>query len=516
MDSQNNNGVVPPVGGEIAASGPAPAPNPAPAAPAAAKPAAASTANPTAQFAQSTVGNNAAATQPVAPKPSYPGNTQVVSPYTNAAPAGKKGGAGKIIVIILILLLLIGLGIGGFFFYRAHESKERILSDALKSYINREAPSISSTITLTPSEDPEGKYGDSKIVLTLTASEDNESDNYITLDAKIESDTEEVPSMNAKLEAMVGKDALYVKLADSGNLATSIGELAKDETIEYGLAAIFNKIGNDWYEIPYSKLGSSFSDAIECSRNAQADLKSGKYNDELAGAFEKYPFLSIDGKGEKADGYTLYTIKTDKDLAEKFGKELENLSFYKELNRCVESNNRSTSLKATNGSALFETILGNGSNATDKTVGEDDLLIMDNDDDLLIDEYDDSLVSVDTSDMDMTIKFGIKFWSHELVYVSMEGVDNSSHTKLAVEAKISDGSNIDMPSNATDIEVLIEEISGMLNTNNAKMDEYYDLYCTEEKNFSGYGNREKCIEAVDQMFDNSGTDIESLINGLNI
>lgn len=526
MDEQNNNGIVPPVGGEIASPAPAAA-NPAdsqqpvletPAAPTSVEAAPAESAapvvNPTASFAQSTVGNSnpEVPAQNPAPIPAVPTSTN----YTTAAvPAGKSGSAGKIIAIIVILLVLIGGGVGGFLFYRAHESNERVLSDALKSVIEREVVAAKTKVTVEAEE--------MKLTLSLDSVANADSESSMVLDASFEGNGE-YPDMNAKLEAVSSKDALYVKVADYGNLATAIGEIAAKDEVEYALAAVFNKVGTDWYEIPYSELGTEYSKSVECMRDVMKDLKSGNYTDEIMKSYKQNPFIVVDGKPEKADGYKLYKVKIDENLAEKFGEDFENLGFYKDVEKCVESASRGySSLGSKSSENLFGNLLGNGSNSADRTVTTDLDEDYDWDDDGEDYDYDldDDDYGVDydverSSSVDPVVKLGIKPWSHKLVFISVTAEADGAN--IVVESNLSEEGTVTIPSDAKSIDELKSDLEEMLNTaNSSKNSEYYDLYCTEEKNFSGYENKEACEQAVDELFGGSGnTSIESLIEGFSI
>ena len=500
MDEQNNGNVAP-VGGEI--SSPAPAADsqqpvletPVAATPAA-EPKAQPTTNPTASFAQSTVGtaNTAAPTQTFATTPV----TQPQYNTTAAVPAGKKGGAGKIIAIIVILVLLIGAGVGGFLFYRAHEADERVLADAMKDAIERDVMAASSTVTV----DGEGM----KLTLKIDSVSNAEAEASYIFDAKFEGDGE-YPDMNAKLEAIEGKDAFYVRVADYGNLATAIGELADETGVEILLAASFNRIGTDWYEIPYSKLGKEYVKAIDCTRDVMKDLKGGKYTDELMNSYKANPFITVDGKPTKANGYKLYKLKIDEDKAESFSDKLEDLSLYEDFEKCVESAS-GYSMKSEGSSNIFSALLGDGANSADRTITS-----YDNDDD-----YGEVYVEEKKKSEDPVITLGIKPWTHELMYISVTGEE--SDVKYSFESNLSKTGSIDIPSNTKSVDDLVEELENLFNSgSSSSASQYYDLYCTKDENYSGYASEEECKEAVDELFgtgSGSSSGVESLIEGFSI
>lgn len=516
MDGQENNGVVPPVGGEISSSTPNPNELQTPVletpkaeeTPAVATPEAPVNANPTASFAQSTVGVSGTTATPQFTTTPQPVMT------TNAVP-GKKGSAGKIIALIVILLLLIGGGIAAFLLYRAHESDERVMADALKSILEREAMSATTTVTLTGEK---GEYKGAKLTLKLDSVSDSEGQGSFVIDAKLEG-TGEIPDLNAKLEAVEGKEALYVKVADYGNIAQKIGELSGGEETEYMLSAMFNEIGNSWYEIPYSKLGKQYSDMMDCARGVSKDLKSGTYTKEIGETFAEYRFLSFDGKPEKVDGYKLYKVKADEELANKFLEELENTEFYKNFSKCSDSSSTMTS--GNGASNIFKGLLGNGSNSVSKTA--DDLLdepnniIYDDNDDYYgdwTDEPEDSTNGV-AVEFEPDVYFGIKGWSHKLVAIKMTGEDDG--IALNMETKIEDGGSVNIPSDTKSLDDLESAITKVYNEN--RMNSRYSLYCTKEKNYSGYGTEEDCKKAVDSLFGGGSSDtsgLDSLIDGISI
>ena len=523
MDGQENNGVVPPVGGEISSSTPNPIESQTPVletpkaeeAPAVATPAAPVNANPTASFAQSTVGVSGTTATPQFTTTPQPVMT------TNAVP-GKKGGAGKIIALIVILLLLIGGGIAAFLIYRAHESDERVMADALKSILERDSMSATTTVTLTGEK---GEYKGAKLTLNLDTVSDSEGQGSFVIDAKLEG-TGEIPDLNAKLEAVEGKEALYVKVADYGNIAQKLGELSGGEETEYMLSAMFNEIGNSWYEIPYSKLGKQYSDTIDCVREVSKDLKSGTYTKELGETFAEYRFLSFDGKPEKVDGYKLYKVKADEELSSKFFEELENTEFYKNVSKCSDSSSTKTS---GNGAGnIFKSLLGNGSNSASKTA--DDLLddsetIINDDYDVDYyddyDDYDDWTVEPEDGSHGVAVEFepdvyfGIKGWSHKLVAIKVTGEDDG--VALNMETKINDGGSVSIPSDTKSLDDLESAITKVYNEN--RMNSRYSLYCTKEKNYSGYGTEEDCKKAVDSLFGGGSSNtggLDSLIDGVSI
>ncbi len=512
MDGQENNGVVPPVGGEISSSTPNPSELQTPVletpkaeeAPAVATPEAPVNANPTASFAQSTVGVSGTTATPQFTTTPQPVMT------TNAVP-GKKGGAGKIIALIVILLLLIGGGIAAFLIYRAHESDERVMADALKSILERDAMSATTTVTITGEE---GEYKGAKLTLNLDSVSDSEGQGSFVIDAKLEG-TGEIPNLNAKLEAVEGKEALYVKVADYGNIAQKIGELSGGEETEYMLSAMFNEIGNSWYEIPYSKLGKQYSDMMDCVREVSKDLKSGAYTKEIGETFAEYRFLSFDGKPEKVDGYKLYKVKADEELASKFLEELENTEFYKNFSKCSDS---SSTMTSGNGAGnIFKGLLGNGSNSASKTA--DDLLddpnnlIYDGSDDYY-DDWTDEPEGI-AVEFEPDVYFGITGWSHKLVAIKMTGEDDG--IALNIETKIDDGGSVNIPSDTKSLDDLEAAITKVYNEN--RMNSRYSLYCTKEKNYSGYGTEEDCKKAVDSLFGGGSSDtggLDSLIDGFSI
>lgn len=508
MDGQNN-GVVPPVGGEIASQNPTPVngaaekptfetPNAEAAAPASAAPAqAAPVPNPTAQFAQSTVGSMAPQNSFAAPA-AQPFMTQ--QPVIAPAPA-KKGGAGKIIAVIVILVLLIGAGVGGFLFYRAHESNERVLADALKNMLSNGARSTAVNATV--------KTDEYNVELKLDQTSDSEAESSMILDVKVTGD--EIPEISGKVEAVEGKDALYVRVADYGTIANAIGELYEAEEWEYQLSAIFNSVGDSWYEIPYSTLGSDYKKSVDCAREFSKELYGGAYTDELTESFEAHPFISIDGKPTKADGYKLYKIKIDEDESKEFGKELKDSDLYSDLKKCYESGSSYSTLKSNDG-GIFSGLLGNGDNTVDQNITsdyDDDWDDWDNWDD----EVDDWSSSSSSNLEDVDIYFGISAWKHELKHIKINYTEDDN--ELNVDIDLNDAGDVQTPSNAKSYDDLKAAIEGSVAGSNSKMESYYEMYCTKEDNYSGYANEEECKEAVDEYFGGSNS-IESLIKGLNI
>lgn len=515
MEGQNN-GVVPPVGGEIASPNPTPAPTPAdnvtekpsfeapkteaPAGPAitSATPAE-STPNPTAQFAQSTVGTATQSTFGTTAQNNFsaPQSSTTVEPMSQSvvAPAKKKGGAGKIIAIIVILLLLIGAGVGGFLFYRAHESNERVIGDALKNMLSTGARSAAMNATI----DADG----AKVELKLDTTTNSEAESLMKLDVKITGD--EFSEITGKVEAIEGKDAMYIRVADYGTIASAIGELQGDEELEYQLSAIFNSVGDSWYEIPYSTLGSDYKKTIDCAREFSKSLYSGAYTDELADSFKANPFITVDGKPEKADGYKLYKIKVDEDKSKAFGDELEDSDLYKDFQKCFESASSYNTLKSGDAGA-FKNLLGNGVNSADQTA--DDLVSGWDDEDS--DSWGSSVNEIEEA---ADVYLGITPWKHELKHILINIHDTDAEGKIEID--FGDAGNVEIPSNAKSLEELKTTIESSVGGSTSKMESYYEMYCTEEDNYSGYASEAECKAAVDEYFGGS-SDIESIIQGLNI
>ena len=432
------------------------------------------------------------AAQPVMTQP-----VMTQQPVIAPAPA-KKGGAGKIIAVIVILVLLIGAGVGGFLFYRAHESNERVLADALKNVLSNGARSTAVNATV--------KTDEYNVELKLDQTSNSEAETSLTLDVKVTGD--EIPEISGKVEAIEGKDAFYVRVADYGTIANAIGELSEDEDLEYQLSAIFNSVGDSWYEIPYSTLGSNYKKSVDCAREFSKELYGGAYTDELAESFKAHPFISIDGKPTKADGYKLYKIKIDEDEGKEFGKELEDGDLYSDFKKCYESASSYSTLKSNDG-GVFSGLLGNGNNAVDQTITYD----YDDDWDDWDDDDDDWSSSSSSNLEDVDIYLGISAWKHELKHIKINYTEDDN--ELNVDIDLKDAGDVQTPSNAKSFDDLKATIEGSVAGSNSKMESYYEMYCTKEENYSGYANEEECKEAVDEYF-GSSNGIESLINGLNI
>jgi len=538
MNNDNNN--PNPVGNEGApAAGPAPAPAAAPApaqdpqtqipSPVADNASAAVPAsNPTADFARATVGTEAAPAAgapatgaPVAQGPVVPNvAAPVAQPYgtTASVPAGKKGiSAGKIIAIAAIFLVLVGGGLGAFFFYRAHESNERVLSDAIKNFIARESAKTVTTIDI-ESDDMTGK-------ISLDASTDKDNESSMSLNLELGSKEEDM-SVNGKLEAIRGKDALYVRIADYGNIADLAGELSGSSETQYQLESVFNTVGTGWYEIPYSELGDSFNKSMDCVNSVSDKIRNGDFNDEIFNAYEEHKFIEVDGDPEKKDGYKLYKIKVNEEEADKFSEKLEDSKFAEELTSCMDDMTSSMNqTSAKNNNNVFRSLLGGKYNNVAKPIVEDydfdfdeDEYEFDFDDDFdydFGDDYDydfDDDYDLDDEDTDLgsssdvvpDVYLGITPWTHNLVRVEVKVAEDD--TKGSVTVDIQDAEDVKAPDEFKTFDDLQGALEEAMNAvSGSRVDDYASSLCTDSNNYSGYGSYSACKDAISKHYGGSVT-----------
>ena len=320
-------------------------------------------------------------------------DSSAAAPVVTAAPATaeqaakpKKKKTGLIIGIIVIVLLL-GLGIGGIVFYVLHESKERVLSDAMTSVLSADARQFDGSVTLTAKNKKKAGFENVK----LNFKSDSKGANFSgsgNLEIKVSDD------MSFSIDvagAYISKDGIFVKLdklaeaIDGADLEAMFGGSASgdeeskmiSDLLKDTLKGAVKAIDGKWYKIDGDtfKSNNKVKEEYDCITSALDEASSKEVKDKILDIYKEHSFVEADDKKdtESADGLTYYYVKSNSDEYKAFSKEVSKLEVTKKLESCMDSG----------------------------SVEKDD------DDD---EEDEDE----EKSEGEFDLKFGIKGWSHEL------------------------------------------------------------------------------------------------------
>ena len=320
-------------------------------------------------------------------------DSSAAAPVVTAAPATaeqaakpKKKKTGLIIGIIVIVLLL-GLGIGGIVFYVLHESKERVLSDAMTSTLSADARQFDGSVTLTAKDKKKAGFENVK----LNFKSDSKGANFSgsgNLEIKVSDDM----SFSVDVAgAYISKDGIFVKLdklaeaIDGADLEAMFGGSASgdeeskmiSDLLKDTLKGAVKAIDGKWYKIDGDtfKSNNKVKEEYDCITSALDEASSKEVKDKILDIYKEHSFVEADDKKdtESADGLTYYYVKSNSDEYKAFSKEVSKLEVTKKLESCMDSG----------------------------SVEKDD------DDD---EEDEDE----EKSEGEFDLKFGIKGWSHEL------------------------------------------------------------------------------------------------------
>ncbi|MBP5656488.1 hypothetical protein J6X15_02810 [Candidatus Saccharibacteria bacterium] len=332
-------------------------------------------------------------------------NIAPIDPPAKTADASaepKKSKKGLIIGIVVAVLVLAAI-VGGVIFYIMHESKERVLADAVSGIWSAEARQFDGKATITPNED---KNSSTIKSIDIDFKADNKSTNFSGTGGLTLNFSEGNPLKVELSGAYISGDGIFIKL---GNLEETVKNLdlgavmgVDSDSADYVkiyedmLLAVAKKIDGTWYKINAETFGSAkeAQEGYECMTKALDEMSSKEVKNKIADIYKAHPFIVPDDKdNESADGLTYYYVKMNEDESKAFSKDVEELNVFKDMKACLSS--------------------GTGTNSGSSSSTDDE-------------EKKDGTTS--------EIKLGIKGWSHELQ--SIKGTVKSDTATVVIDAKV--------------------------------------------------------------------------------
>ena len=324
---------------------------------------------------------------------------------TPAATEPKKKKTGLIVGIIVGVLLIAAI-IGGIVFYNIHESKERMLSDAVAGLYKADARQFDGKIVMTPDmggadESLVQMFGSVKN-LTLEFKGDNKSVNFNGSGSLTLNTTDDKSYSITLSGAYISNDGIFVMIDNLGDtvkkldLESMLGGGGVNADYNKFVGAVLKDVISDaagvldgkWYKINADTFGENerAKEIYECYTKALDDLSSESTKNDMANIYTAHPFIVFDDKdSEKADGLTYFYVKADEDESKAFLKDVEDLSVYKNMNACISS---STSVSDNNSYRSAEAMDGDIARPEESKKKEDDIKA--------------------------NVKVGITGWTHEL------------------------------------------------------------------------------------------------------
>ena len=358
---------------------------------------------------------------PAPAEPADPISAAVPADPAAAAPAEqpkKKKGKGGIIALIIILLLLIGGGIGFFVWYTMHETPEKSLSDAISK--------------LWEADDIKVK-GDIK---SVTSNEDEKVETTITLDAGVSGKNTSanfgfnVAMGDTKFDlglGLISADKVsYIKVDNAKGVTDALfdliqnlskmsfdedeEEVVEDEGEELSpqmqvAKAMFDGLGEALSDT-WIKIDSEDIPSMKCVVDKSDALNSAEFKKKIAEIYEEHAFIAVteDAKVTEKDGLKYIPITIKKDEYNAFVKAVKELQEFKDLNSCEGMSFKLDEMK---------------------------------DEDL----------------KDLSIKFGIKGFSHELMAIELSQKNEKEKTESTATLKLSyEKTSIAAPSDAKTLE----------------------------------------------------------------
>lgn len=311
-----------------------------------------------------------------------PGGMPTTPVSTNApmaaAPAEKpkKKKTGLIVGLVILLVLVIGGVAGGIAFFSWHESPEKQVSDAVNNVLT--AKTLGAT--------------------RAAAIESGKMPN-IKMSVKGEMMPGKELSLSGEI-AIKGNDTLYVKMSglkDVADVAMSgLGAgaaMGDTQAIEKLISAVVKPIDDQWIVFDVDEENKA---AMSCISESMEKISSDSFRKKMKDTFDKYPFIKFkkDSKVEERDGIKYYEVEIDKDLAKKFGEEIEATEEFKTLDSCMES--------STGG------MIKGGTKKTNAKLS--------------------AIKEEDDDDTNAVVKLGISSWDHELQAMEVVSTDSDGKT----------------------------------------------------------------------------------------
>jgi hypothetical protein len=353
------------------------------------------------------------APQPPAPQPDVPHTPQSFQPTPVEQPP-KKNRKPLIIGIVIAAAVLLLAGASALA-YSIYQNPQRVVTDAIISVVSAER--LTHKGTLAVSTTSEGVKTDMEIAFDGGISNDGAATNAtITVNR-------DGTKASAKVETVVASDqTIYIKVNDTATVVRDYialfgGEGASAEDISSVFKETLAAIDNKWIKLDLSKAEGAEEAAAtqKCFQDAANKLKNDKsISKELSDNYKKNQFITIkkelgvrDINGTQSIGYEL---GTDEAKGKAFFSEFENSTLGKEIKKC------------------------------------------DSDAKLTYDEF----------KSDSNSKSTFELWAaqlgHQLTRIEIrgEGTDTESTGKIVFEPKLNAPVTIQVPSESTSTETIIE------------------------------------------------------------
>ena len=422
-----------------------------------------------------------------------------------AEPAKKKGGAGKIIAIVILLLVLIGGGIGAVLFINWHESKDKVVSDAMSKLLNIKltedkienagngvgVTKISGKTTVTNKDtkelEEEGYTYVKNTVGTFNA-ELNDVNAHIKGDLTVNYSDNTSKTMGIETAYLSG-GKVYLKLGELSNYGALIDvlmgyksedvmALSEDEKtdeikeFEKKLGAVLpSKIQDQWISVSNDTFKTiigeeNYNDEYSCITSGLEKVSKDS-KAKMLEAYEKNSFFefgdTVDDLDGAKDGLSYYEVKIDENKYKEFTKAVEKIDASEEIVKCFSSMAEEYTKDSSDGKV---TQTATTAEKEEKTTTK--------------------------------YYFGVKSWSHEIMNVIVE--TNSKTSKTVSNYDLSyDEVKVTEPSDAKPIEKVAEEAyDAYIKLIDDNMDVYIESVCGV-KGSSAFWSW--CAESTKEEFD---------------
>ena len=289
-------------------------------------------------------------TPPASPDPvaASPFANPVVPSPSPIAPAPKN--KRKLILAIIIIVVLALLG-GAAALVSWYQNPDKVVLDSLINTVKAEKVGVTGTAGLTSdvvdvtvdlTSRQDEKIGDAKadITLKVKSGEFANQEFTVTADSVAVKDGEgyfRISNLEKALDSFVNSFAKsyaeqYRKM---GYTITDSQEAQLRTQLKSQFSGIVSKLDNQWIKFSADDLTNDKDDTSTCVTDAFKKISEDKkVSGEVLDVYKKNSFLSVKENLGTKDGSFGYLLELDEAAAKKFGKEVENTEFGKELVKC--------------------------------------------------------------------------------------------------------------------------------------------------------------------------------------
>lgn len=270
-------------------------------------------------------------------------STPARAPVLPIQPAKRPSGRKKWIILgSLIAALLVVIGGTSVFAYW-YQRPEKVLFDALSSYVLQNYTQTNTVITsdseLAGSSSTSVKL--KKLSFSSASSPIINSQNNASAIISVSGHDYTIGG-----KALVLDDAtIYFQL---NGLADAVKQIYKDyangQSLTSSQLSALEKLQDKWVKITSSDMGDGAKDykcSVDAAKKAFQNTDARK---ELIAVYEKHPFIAIDGAAQSKDGQFGYDVTLDRDIAKQFGTAFKETQLYKDLRQCDHDSSSSSSL----------------------------------------------------------------------------------------------------------------------------------------------------------------------------